>query len=40
MTRDEAVTRVVRHLLGICKVIIVYFGVQAAFKKIFPESVE
>jgi len=38
MTRDEAATKIVRHLLGICKILVIYFGIQAAFKKIFPES--
>lgn len=36
MTRQQAFTQIIRHLLGIVKVIAVYGEVQHEFPKLFP----
>jgi len=40
MTRAEAITKIIRHLLAIVKVLAIYAGVQAAFPKLFAESAQ
>ncbi|MCI0663898.1 MAG: hypothetical protein L0220_22810 [Acidobacteria bacterium] len=39
MDRNEAIEKTIRHVLGILKIWIIYFGLAAKFPRFFPEGI-
>lgn len=39
MSREEAAVKVIRHLIGIIKILAVYFGVTKFFPSLFEKQV-
>jgi len=39
MDRSEAIEKTIRHIIGILKIWIIYFGLSHKFTKFFPEGI-